>query len=419
MRARIRRDERGQVFIVVALAMVVLVGMAALAVDVANWYQARHRAQVAADAAALAAANCMVWQSQTRAASDPVCSSTTDAATVATNFAATNGISIPTSNVSFSSKFVTVTTTDPTPGFFSGLFGIHHTSPTAVAVAKWGTNTSSDCNTSQATAGNCYFIFAADTNCAGNNNTVTISHNGTGTFTGGIWSNGNINSSNTGNETWPIINYGPPGPPNCKMSRHGDHNDTFPTGYPKQASAIIPNWPRDWTTTITACTPVATCVPSYCTDIAANYTSLTPVSGHVYCAYGTGTQGNPSTWNGTITITSGNTQGVLQATYIAGTVNITLQSNTNQAAQLTTPLGNLWIYANNGATVTSQGNATMNGDIFVPNGTANISTGGGDSLTTFIEAQDVVLNVSGNVAGDGPAAGPNGAPIPGQDLLIQ
>ena len=47
-------DERGQVAIVVALMLVVLLGFAALVVDVGLNWAARTQAQAAADAAALA-----------------------------------------------------------------------------------------------------------------------------------------------------------------------------------------------------------------------------------------------------------------------------------------------------------------------------------------------------------------------------
>jgi hypothetical protein len=371
----------------------------------------------------------MVWKSVTRSASDPVCTTTVDAATVATNYAATNGVSIPTSDVSFSSNYVTVTTPDPTPALFAGLFGLHNARPTAVAVAKWGTDSASNCSSSQQSAGQCYFIFARDTNCAGNNTTVSITHNGTGTFQGGIWSNGSLSSNNTGNANWPATYFG--NGSNCKWSRHGDKNETYGTCQQGGVSQTTPCsaqalqfWPRDWTTVVTTCSG-ASCsgpggTPAFCTDAAVSFPSLSPVAGHVYCAYGSGSPSNPSSWTGTISVSSGNTNSTgLQASYIGGSVTLALQSNNNLAAQLSTGLGKLLIYANNAATVTSQGNATLTGDIFVPNGTATVNSGGGDNLTTFIEAQDVSMNVSGNITGDGPAPGPDGAPTPGADILIQ
>ncbi|HXV56238.1 MAG TPA: pilus assembly protein TadG-related protein, partial [Gaiellaceae bacterium] len=50
------RSERGQVAVVVACFLVVLIGAAGLAVDVGSWYRADRATQAAADAAALAGA---------------------------------------------------------------------------------------------------------------------------------------------------------------------------------------------------------------------------------------------------------------------------------------------------------------------------------------------------------------------------
>jgi Flp pilus assembly protein TadG len=50
------RDESGQVFVFFALILTILVGVAALVVDVGSWYQAQRHTQTAADAAALAGA---------------------------------------------------------------------------------------------------------------------------------------------------------------------------------------------------------------------------------------------------------------------------------------------------------------------------------------------------------------------------
>ena len=50
------RDERGQALVMVVVAMMALVGMAALVLDVGHWYVTQRKAQTAADAGALAAA---------------------------------------------------------------------------------------------------------------------------------------------------------------------------------------------------------------------------------------------------------------------------------------------------------------------------------------------------------------------------
>ena len=80
---RLRCEQSGQSLIIVALAMTAMLGMAAIGIDVSTWYQKHHQAQVVADAAALAAANCLAHPNT---GPSPQCSSstdTTDATTVA------------------------------------------------------------------------------------------------------------------------------------------------------------------------------------------------------------------------------------------------------------------------------------------------------------------------------------------------
>src|SRR5256885_14447232 len=48
------RSERGQAFVLTVVALVVLLGMAALGIDVGSWYKAQRHDQAVADAAALA-----------------------------------------------------------------------------------------------------------------------------------------------------------------------------------------------------------------------------------------------------------------------------------------------------------------------------------------------------------------------------
>ena len=52
----VRKSESGQAFVLMALSLVVIIGMAALVVDVGNWYHTKRRLQATADAAALAGA---------------------------------------------------------------------------------------------------------------------------------------------------------------------------------------------------------------------------------------------------------------------------------------------------------------------------------------------------------------------------
>ena len=92
---RLHAEEAGQSLVILALAMVVMLGMAALGIDVATWYTEHHQTQVVADSAALAAANCLAHPNV--GPSGASCSSstdTTDATNVAIAYAAANGVTI-------------------------------------------------------------------------------------------------------------------------------------------------------------------------------------------------------------------------------------------------------------------------------------------------------------------------------------
>jgi Flp pilus assembly protein TadG len=104
--ARIR-CESGQAFVFVALALLALVGMAALVIDGGSWYRADRRLQTAADAAALAGAQ----ELPTDQAS---------AETVALDYAQENYSSIPAPTITFPNTYtIDVAATADTPGVFA------------------------------------------------------------------------------------------------------------------------------------------------------------------------------------------------------------------------------------------------------------------------------------------------------------
>jgi Flp pilus assembly protein TadG len=108
--ARIR-DESGQAFVFVALALMALVGMAALVVDGGSWYQADRRLQTAADAAALAGAQHLPTQQS-------------EARTVALDYAQRNYAGIPAPTVAFpNAGTIDVSATASAPGIFARIYG--------------------------------------------------------------------------------------------------------------------------------------------------------------------------------------------------------------------------------------------------------------------------------------------------------
>jgi hypothetical protein len=101
------RGESGQVLVFVAVIVVVLVGMAALVIDVGSWYQAQRHLQTAADAAALAGAH----ELPTRQS---------DAKLIAEQYAQTNYAGIPTPTVTFpDAGTIDVAANAETPGIFA------------------------------------------------------------------------------------------------------------------------------------------------------------------------------------------------------------------------------------------------------------------------------------------------------------
>jgi Putative Flp pilus-assembly TadE/G-like len=125
------RNERGQTMVLSVLMLTVLLGCAALVLDVGSWYRADRAAQTTADAAALAAAQALP--------DDPA-----QALGLAVSYGDKNGGDVEAADVKFSSKWmsndtVQVSVDRPSPGFFSKLFGLDSVTVGAKASARTGT----------------------------------------------------------------------------------------------------------------------------------------------------------------------------------------------------------------------------------------------------------------------------------------
>jgi Flp pilus assembly protein TadG len=106
------RSEAGQAFVLVAVAMVALVGMAALVIDGGSWYQAQRHLQTSADAAALAGAQDLPNESSAQA--------------VALDYAGRNDASVPAPAVTFpSTSVIDVRATATAPGILARIFGFN------------------------------------------------------------------------------------------------------------------------------------------------------------------------------------------------------------------------------------------------------------------------------------------------------
>jgi hypothetical protein len=128
------RNERGQAVVLTVLAMVVLLGMAALVLDVGAWFHEKRQLQATADAAALAGAQALPERPS-------------DATNLALSYAGKNGgggvtagdITISTSK--YGNDTIRVNTHKTDPGFFSRVLGIKTVNVKASATATRGSYT--------------------------------------------------------------------------------------------------------------------------------------------------------------------------------------------------------------------------------------------------------------------------------------
>jgi Putative Flp pilus-assembly TadE/G-like len=122
------RSERGQVVILVTAFLPMLIGGAAMVLDVGSWYRADKAAQAAADASALAGAQGL------QAGTDV-------AAALAEEYAAKNGggeIEISYATRVVPNDVIKVTMKRPAPGFLSKLIGVQSVTVNALASARAG-----------------------------------------------------------------------------------------------------------------------------------------------------------------------------------------------------------------------------------------------------------------------------------------
>lgn len=108
------RSDRGQATVLTLVFLVVLLGMAALVLDIGSWYRADRATQSTADAAALAGAQALP-------------SNPGNANTLALQYVTKNGGGTP--SVSLSTKYLTndtvkVNVSKPAQGIFTKLFGV-------------------------------------------------------------------------------------------------------------------------------------------------------------------------------------------------------------------------------------------------------------------------------------------------------
>lgn len=392
---RAAADERGVVMVFVAISLVVLLGMAAMAVDISSFYKAQRQAQSAADAGALAASYDLPF-------------STTDANTDGTTYAlkndpgATATVSTPYGSPSSASE-VEVTVNANSPSFFGTIFGVTSAKISASAVAG-GTGTVSR-----------GAIFAYDNGGTGCATGINLGTNNL-TITGSIESNGSMTSSSNSGTQFGSGTYGT----GCTYTGSTSNWTTPPYAAPPQ------NWPIDYRNTTPVSLGAAGCTSSF----SGNYTYSTPVTvgstNVVICATGTLTVSASATNSCTPSTTVTSCPGItfeapqiivqgnglnLSAPYSDGTYGLLFYQSGPSSASASTCSNGMGLSANS---------STLNGAVFAPN--AEIQITGNSSGTGFIEGNTVVTGgsnggalcgsgSSGNgfsITGDGPPVASNG-----------
>jgi hypothetical protein len=126
----VRKNESGQAIVLMTLSLVAILGMAALVLDVGNWFHTKRQLQGTADAATLAGAQ--------KLPDDP-----SGASTMAMSYANQNGGNVAGANIIISSTVlpndtISVRARKTDPGFFSGVLGIASADIDARAKARVG-----------------------------------------------------------------------------------------------------------------------------------------------------------------------------------------------------------------------------------------------------------------------------------------
>jgi hypothetical protein len=366
--------ESGQVIVLAALMMSVVMGAAALAIDVGSNDSVRGQLQGIADAAAASGARHLpeTPTSGTCATvpSDPagnaVCSLiATDLTNTGVAASATTTWSVPAGGTG-----VQVAVSAKAPSLFAGVFGINSTDVSASSAAV----------NNQVASGNASVLFAGDTTCSHTGISIHV-NNATMTDNGAvIESNGALSVQlNTG--TFGVTTYG--GPSHCAASVGSTNNNSATFD-----GALAPT--PDWTT---HAFPLTYSTTSICSQPGAhNGTNLTITDGAtgIWCATGTITGSGSSISSGS----AGLTLIAPQINLSAGTFNLTPYYQ-----------GLLIDQTGANSTLTLGGNSvSLAGVIDVPTGTVSL-TGATNSVNGFIEAQDISIQGILTLTGTGPALG--------------
>jgi Flp pilus assembly protein TadG len=124
----LKRDQRGQAFVVTTLMIASLLGLTALVLDVGSWFRAHRQLQATADAAALAGAQ--------ELPDNPGNASSLANDYATKNTSALQGVTVTLSQTYVPNDTIKVHVAKPAEGFFSKVFGIDSVNEGAAATAR-------------------------------------------------------------------------------------------------------------------------------------------------------------------------------------------------------------------------------------------------------------------------------------------
>jgi type II secretory pathway pseudopilin PulG len=420
--------ESGQSLVLVVIAMSLIVVLAAFAIDVAQWQVGRHKAQVTADATALAAANCLA----SLACTQPTPSG--DATSKAQAIANDNGYPNSSVSLAYTSSTVQATLTTSVPSTFAGFAGITSTSVTATATASYNTLPGYKSTCVQTGAATCYSLFAGNPNCDSapsipsnyvGLDLITNDNGGGSSNLSQMFANGYYwNGGNSGASQFVVTTVGTSSPP-CANSLAKSSTTTY-----KYTPSIVP-YPEPFVE------------PSSCDHTAASWTPATVAGAGagVYCvsAKPSTSCSDGATASGDIDVNMSSLPGgtyefvgpcVTVAGQSATATNIDGQPlvyGTSNIATVSSKLAFGTATAlptctlNNGTNKTStylDGSPTAGPAIYDQCGTVEVTGNGG--YTGFVEAWNISLDKNNAVTGNGPTSvtGAGMTTLPGGDSLV-
>jgi Flp pilus assembly protein TadG len=356
-------DESGVVLVLTALMMVAVLGMAAMAVDTGSFFQAQRKAQAAADAGALAAAGSIAAGTSTTAGQS-YATNNDPGATASVHSAGANAIK------------VTVNTTTPT--YFGHVLGLNQANISATAVA-----------TADTTGGDSAAIWAADTVCGDTGLSLGTSDL---TVIGGVHSNGPLSTSGHDSHYSSGV-YG--GPNSCSYSDSTGGQVTFDSARTPTFNSGDPAWPENYAYAFpvsgggfsAAADPNCTYIG---TDLRLQSLASTTLASGTYC-------------DQTIEFNESNLS-CARCTFVASQ---SIQFNSGYDS-FSPAYKDLQFYDMQSGSV----NVDANGDGFLGGGTdflpnADVTVNDpSDSVSGFVEAQDVTTNGGGCASSTWTGTGP-------------